>query len=491
MFTLSLNAIGVYRPIDFSLLLKQGKSGEKIGLFVAWLTTCVVCIFLGLASVQYKWYSLPITLGGLDNTLSLYPPLPICLILVMLFGYVWGAIPAYLSTLILSLHVGMPTKWALLFAFANPVGLGIFAIVYRALPIQISLRDYGAILFFVLVSFFSSIASSAGIFIWSYTYKLDTLDVFSLWQGWWLGGFIQKVFIVGPILLAIVPTVESWKRDKIWIPQPRELSRAKILALSSVIIGSVFLFTFLAFNLTRKLYHEAISTKDYNAITKAFAITLHSSQAVYWILCLTVIVVAVLGYQFSSLWLMTLTEAKEKDVRNAERLAGIDALTEIPNRRQFDDVINKEWRRAQRTGEPVGLIMMDIDHFKGFNDFYGHPTGDECLKKVAQTLTHSLERTSDFVVRYGGEEFAAILPGTSETSAIRIAEKIRANIESQNIPNAASEISDHVTLSLGVALLIPAKETFPRNLIEIADKALYQAKKNGRNRVEFIAEQGA
>lgn len=166
-----------------------------------------------------------------------------------------------------------------------------------------------------------------------------------------------------------------------------------------------------------------------------------------------------------------------------ERLAVMDGLTEIPNRRHFDEVLEKEWRRAQRTENPVALIMMDIDCFKGFNDRYGHPSGDECLRKVARALSNSLGRASDFIARYGGEEFAAILPGASTESVAEIAEKMRADIEALNIPHAASEVADHVTLSMGTALFVPTAETSPCDLIETADNALYQAKKNGRNQV--------
>ncbi len=168
-----------------------------------------------------------------------------------------------------------------------------------------------------------------------------------------------------------------------------------------------------------------------------------------------------------------------------ERLASVDGLTDIPNRRQFDDFLDREWRRAMRSGKPIALIMMDIDHFKKFNDHYGHAAGDKCLKNVARALAHSFGRASDFLARYGGEEFAAILPGASKESAKEIAEKMRGNIESLNIPHAASEVSDHVTLSLGIALCIPTRESSPRELIEMADKALYQAKEDGRNQMKF------
>lgn len=171
-----------------------------------------------------------------------------------------------------------------------------------------------------------------------------------------------------------------------------------------------------------------------------------------------------------------------------ERLAAIDGLTEIPNRRQFDEVLEKEWRRSQRAKYPLSLIAIDIDYFKQFNDTYGHTCGDECLRKVAQTLACSVRRASDFVARYGGEEFAAILPETPPEGAVEIAEKMRENVESLKIAHAGSAVSDCVTLSLGVGAIAPAREIPPKQLIETADRALYLAKASGRNQVKFLSD---
>ncbi|MFC1857026.1 diguanylate cyclase [Thermodesulfobacteriota bacterium] len=166
-----------------------------------------------------------------------------------------------------------------------------------------------------------------------------------------------------------------------------------------------------------------------------------------------------------------------------ENLASIDGLTGIPNRRRFDEVLENEWRRAIRTSIFLSLIMIDIDNFKQFNDTYGHADGDKCLRIVAQTLSNIPQRAADFSARYGGEEFVVILPDTETEPAVYVANKIWLNIESLNIPHAASQVADHVTVSLGVAAAIPRQDTSPANLIEAADKCLYEAKKGGRNQV--------
>jgi len=166
-----------------------------------------------------------------------------------------------------------------------------------------------------------------------------------------------------------------------------------------------------------------------------------------------------------------------------DRIASIDGLTEIPNRRGFDATLEKEIRRAARDGSLLSLIMMDIDLFKAYNDLYGHAAGDACLRRVAKAVAADLKRGSDFAARYGGEEFAIILPGTGMAGAMRIAEAVRRAVAALNIPHAASDVAAHVSLSLGVATASVDQKTSPVDLITAADAALYQAKKSGRNRV--------
>jgi diguanylate cyclase (GGDEF)-like protein len=168
-----------------------------------------------------------------------------------------------------------------------------------------------------------------------------------------------------------------------------------------------------------------------------------------------------------------------------EQLAILDGLTGIHNHRYFQEHLNKEWRRALRNKQPVSLIMIDIDFFKNFNDSYGHPTGDECLKKVAQALQQSVNRPGDLVARYGGEEFVAVLPEVGAEGAALIAERMRKAVEALKFPHRESRIAAHVTVSLGVASFVPTRESAPDALIGAADKALYAAKEAGRNRTHI------
>lgn len=159
-----------------------------------------------------------------------------------------------------------------------------------------------------------------------------------------------------------------------------------------------------------------------------------------------------------------------------------DALTAVANRRYFDEVLDKEWKRSLRNRTPLTLIMVDIDCFKLYNDYYGHLEGDECIHAVAQTLKDMMSRPMDLVARYGGEEFAILLPDTNENAVI-LAEQCRKVIEQQRIPHAASKVSPYVTVSMGIATITSDRESDVSELIRLADRALYSAKAGGRNQV--------
>ncbi|MBN1614865.1 MAG: GGDEF domain-containing protein, partial [Deltaproteobacteria bacterium] len=165
------------------------------------------------------------------------------------------------------------------------------------------------------------------------------------------------------------------------------------------------------------------------------------------------------------------------------RLATTDALTGIANRRSFDAYFERERKRMLREKTTLSLIMCDIDFFKKYNDLYGHQAGDSCLRDVAQTLQGCAVRPGDFAARYGGEEFVVVLPGTPAEGAHHIAEQIRTAVRKLAIRHAASEIDSFVTLSLGVAQGSASQETTAQAVLEAADAALYEAKRQGRNRV--------
>lgn len=179
--------------------------------------------------------------------------------------------------------------------------------------------------------------------------------------------------------------------------------------------------------------------------------------------------------------LRDMTEQKQAQTE-LERLAACDGLTGIANRRSFDEKLSQEWLRARRDKTPIALLMLDVDHFKLFNDYYGHQVGDDCLRHIAECLTAIVFRPGDLVARYGGEEFAIVLPAIDMDGAQRVAQRVRKAARRLAIPHAASGFG-LVTLSIGVSWGMPNQDVSHRALIQAADHALYQAKHDGRDRV--------
>ncbi|UZE97021.1 diguanylate cyclase domain-containing protein [Alkalimarinus alittae] len=174
----------------------------------------------------------------------------------------------------------------------------------------------------------------------------------------------------------------------------------------------------------------------------------------------------------------------ELEAANVElkRLADVDGLTGLANRRYMDRFLKHEVARCSRNNEPLSVVMCDIDEFKSYNDFYGHLKGDDCIRVIANVLISSLKRATDLAARFGGEEFALILPNTTEKDAKVLAEKIRAKVKSQNIMHEKSSVVSHVTLSMGVYNEVPTSMLRGDDYLNLADKALYHAKQTGRNK---------
>lgn len=184
---------------------------------------------------------------------------------------------------------------------------------------------------------------------------------------------------------------------------------------------------------------------------------------------------------------MRLASALRDANRRLEALAAQDGLTGVANRRRFDEALAEAWRQAASGGRPLGLLMLDVDAFKKYNDHYGHQAGDACLQTVAQALRDAATRATDVVARYGGEEFCVLCPGTDADGLRALADAVCTRVRAQALPHAASPVAAHVTVSVGAAVLTPAEGSDPAALVRAADAALYQAKETGRDRAVLAA----
>ncbi len=209
------------------------------------------------------------------------------------------------------------------------------------------------------------------------------------------------------------------------------------------------------------------------------------------ILHCTALLTTILGVVGSACSLLILNSHRmENDLKKAnkkiEKQANQDGLTNLFNRRYFDNKLTQEFKRLQRNSQPISLILADIDHFKLYNDTYGHLAGDDCLKSIAAAFKETGGRISDIAARYGGEEFVMLLPNTDLEGARRVADAIKGNIASRAIPHATSTVSNLVTLSMGIATVRPDRSMAPELLVRLADQALYKSKGSGKDQIQVM-----
>ncbi len=218
--------------------------------------------------------------------------------------------------------------------------------------------------------------------------------------------------------------------------------------------------------------------EDQESVDRAFAVGAidYVTKPIHW---------PVLRQRVRRLILQFQTQKKlEAANRELQRLVTIDGLTQIANRRRFEEYCTQEWQRMAREQLPLSLILCDVDFFKSYNDTYGHQAGDRCLQEIAKAIQNTIKRPADLAARYGGEEFAVILPATVAEGAIFLAETICSVVRTLAIPHRKSQVSSYVTLSIGVATEIPQPNSDFQTIIAVADRALYEAKTTGRDRVK-------
>ena len=463
-------AVQSYRELSPWHVWRHGSATEQRVIFGGWLALLLLCVALGVATVKWQWSGLPVDIGGVTAYITIYPPQPICLLLTLTLGWWWGAVPAYCSTLVLALYAGMPLPWAMLFACANPLGFAIMAIGYRAIVMRRDLRGLTPLMFYIQLCFVASIFSSAGALIWSYTNHLAPGAQLPIWQGWWLGAFLQSVLIGWPAMALLWPRVARWQLEREALMRRRRGgSRRSVLRMLATVAAGVLIYGFVTIRLAEA---DAASAPD---------VFRQTVWIFYWVFAAIVVFIAFFGYQLFSHWQDTtdglLSELQRMNT-DLERLATTDALTGLLNRRAADKQLDAEWHRARRSGHASALVLLDIDHFKQVNDQYGHPGGDAALRLLASCI-RSVMREVDVAARYGGEEFLVVLPETGREGAFVFAERLRERV-------AASDISHYghtfrCQVSLGVAVSDKHEASYEQ-WVRRADQALYRAKQGGRNR---------
>ncbi|WP_386092315.1 sensor domain-containing diguanylate cyclase [Vogesella facilis] len=506
-------APGFYQPLPLSVLLTPSRS--RWPLVLAWLLSLAACLWLGVVQLYGGWYGYSVSYGGLSFVISIYPPLTIATLWVLWFGYAWGASLAYLSTLLVGFLSGLPPDWALLFAFANPLGLLVMALVYQHVHVRYVPSSLASLLFFVTICFISAVSSATGSFIWSYSNKLSAMGAFAVWQGWWSGNFLQSITTCGPLLL-LTPWLLRWRQQR-W-PQaagkaPLQQRWALLVALTS--LGGVLAFLWLSFLLADRSV-MTMGGDSSGAWQQRALLYRDSAMSVYWVLSVLLLALVFLGYRFfmqRTLQLRLAAErvAYERDLalrrqgeaevaRNAlhqlnlelavrmsevERLqaqlreqASRDPLTGLHNRRYLHQRLPQLLQRAQRSGQALCVVLIDLDHFKAVNDQHGHASGDAVLKMFAGLFTGLLQ-PEEIVARYGGEEFCLVLPQRTPGEVAALLRALQTAYSGSSLSCAGGELRG-LSFSAGIAVLQGGQDS-EDSLLQQADAALYQAKAAGRN----------
>ncbi len=282
---------------------------------------------------------------------------------------------------------------------------------------------------------------------------------------WQIDWETKRFSYIGPQIATLLGwSQDSWQSVEDWVARMHPEDRDKV-------------FNFCVSQSLAGVDHEA----DYRALT--------ADGGYVWIRDVVHVmrendeVVSLVGFMFD------ISERKQREEellrlqKELQELSFKDGLTGVPNRRMFDTFMDMEWSQARRNRQPLSLVMIDIDYFKQYNDHYGHIQGDDCLKQVAELLSGAATRSRDFFARFGGEEFALVLPETDRLAANKIAQRCRDIIFKAQIPHAKSDISTVLTISQGVGTIVPDQGDDQRAFIELVDNLLYSAKQNGRNRI--------
>lgn len=310
----STGRTGLYRPVPLSVLRCRDVTPQGMTILALWGLTLLLSTALGIAAIEYEWSGIPIVFGGVNLYVTVYPPLVLSTLWVLWFGYWWGAIPAYVSTLALALYSGMPMGWALIFGFSDTLGLAILAIAYRGLPVRYDLKSLESLALFLMLAFAGSMFGSTGSFIWTYTNDVGIRDVYAIWQGWWLGGFLQAVLINGPLLFLLTSRVLRWRHRHFQSDFDGNRSNLRIVAAAATLIGGVFLFLVVSYFLTRAFVSGSVDVFEPDTWQAAADIAAASVAVVYTVMAVILLCFGYLGYRFFLAW----SEALSRAARNAE-----------------------------------------------------------------------------------------------------------------------------------------------------------------------------
>jgi diguanylate cyclase (GGDEF)-like protein len=462
-------ALVVKGPIWWSLLelATIGRNRRLTGVLAWWLVCIVVSIVTGTLNVTQDWTGVPFTIASMEFAATLYPPFVISVLLALWLGPVWGAVPIYLANVASALASGLSFPMSAIFAFGGvteTLMLWGSLVVLRVDPDIRRLRD---LLWAIAAALVAAVTGSLAAILWNASHGLDPVTAQRVWRGWVVGDFIQILFVVLPVLHFAGPRVRAWFDRRFVSPPNREFSYTHGVGLIVAAFALLGLVVFLGVHQALGSIELAIDTR-----TADGELLIPKMREIILMMALLSTALTLATGMFST----ALARMGERQRHEARR----DTLTGCLNRRTFNDILENEVERGRRLGMGLGVLFIDVDHFKTINDSHGHAAGDQVLVGVVRRIERAL-RSTDLLFRWGGEEFVVLMPHTKPEEILLVAERLRLAVaESPLLPEFGGGVP--VTVSVGVAAAATLNGDVS-GLLREADEACFSAKAQGRNRV--------
>lgn len=426
----------------------------------------------GILNVTQDWNGLPLRLGPFEVPVTIYPPFVLSLLAAIWIGPTWGLVPAYAANLAGGLVSGLPPWSALLFALAGALEVLIFWGSMVTLNISPDLRRARDLGRFFLVCLIAPITASLAILLWNDARGLDTAEGLRVWRGWVIGDVLQALLIVAPVLRLLGPRARNWIDRQFATPPRYEVTYTRAALLAAVTFGLIAVLVFIGIFMLSESLELDPATR-----TRSGQLLAERLREMQFYLGVLVASLTIAAGVFSTV----LAQMGERQRSLSRR----ESLTGCFNRRAFYELFPREMERARRLGQGVAIVFVDIDHFKGINDRFGHETGDRVLQQLSARL-RGIIRETDLLFRWGGEEFVVLLPHTGPGEAPVLGERIRVAVAERAFAASEPPRQVAVTVSVGVSFSA-AWPVDPDALLASADAACYAAKASGRNQVSTAA----
>ncbi len=319
----STPAVSVSGHLHLGRLLSGHNTRLRNRILLLWIASGLLSMLLGIAVVEFDWSALPVTWGPYTFHVTLYPPLILAMFWLLWFGFWWAAIPTWLTTFVLAIYYGMPYQWALLFACADPLGLALINIIYRAHPQATYIRRPGNIALFILISFAAAVLSSIGAFIWSHATNAYISSLYPIWEGWWLGFLLQNLLIVLPILLLSDTRIRDWQQStRLWSGlRPNANGPRMTLIIASTLMVTAMLFTWLSAHLTKSAIQTAAYSREPYLWQPVARMVQDSVDALMTVLLILMLAMSLFGVYLFRYWSSRLTYSNQMLTRSNRRLS--------------------------------------------------------------------------------------------------------------------------------------------------------------------------